>query len=64
MIQAGTIWLESGGIENAACDLVVDKLEFTTYDGLKVLSLTEQELVNILKEYPALLATLIMNAEE
>jgi hypothetical protein len=64
MIQAGTIWTENGKIENATCDLVVDKLEFSTYDGLLVLSITEKELVNILKEYPAWLATIIMNAEE
>jgi hypothetical protein len=64
MIQAGTIWLENGGMENAVCDLDNGMLEFKTYDGLRVLTLTEKELVNILKEYPAWLATIIMNAEE
>jgi hypothetical protein len=64
MIQAGTIWPENGVAQNAVCDLEGKKLEFRTYDGMLVLSLHEQELVNILREHPALLATVIMNSED
>ncbi len=49
--QLGTIWLESGKIENAVFSISDNGIVFHTYDGLKVLSLTGRELQTIFDEW-------------
>lgn len=59
MMQAGKTWLESGGIENTLVELTHDGFEFSTYDGMRVLTLSTRDIIEIIKVHSEYLAKLI-----
>lgn len=47
----GKIYLENGGIECAMCEQEEFSLIFRTYEGHKVLELTDDEIIRILNSF-------------
>lgn len=63
MFRAGTIYCEDGKILSAVCELdEKENLNFTTDQFERVMKLTEEDLVDIFKKYPSLMAKIILHS--